>query len=114
MNITKKQHTSQMIMAMVSGAGPKMSGKAIFQQTCSRCHGPQGQGNPAADKFFKTAVPRLDSKFVQSKSDTELKDIISNGKGMMDPVRTGQASLQHVLPPDSVNAVVSYLRTLKH
>jgi mono/diheme cytochrome c family protein len=110
---TPKQHTHDMVIAVVSGASPNMSGKTVFDRTCARCHGPKGAGNSAADKFFKTQVPRLDSTYVQSKSDADLKEIISNGKRMMDPVRIGQASVQHLLDPVSVDAVISYLRTLK-
>lgn len=109
----QKKHTYETVMAVVSGASPNLSGKKIFDQTCARCHGVEGKGNPAADAFFKTPVPRLDSKMVQAKSDADLKDIISHGKRMMDPVREGQASLQHLLYPDSVDAVIRYVRTLK-
>ena len=108
-----KQHPHEMVVAVVSGAAPKMSGKEIFESTCIRCHGPLGKGNPAADKFFKTAIPRLDSAYVQSKSDQELRDIISHGRRNMDPVRMGQASMQHLLYPELVGAVISYIRTFK-
>ena len=110
---TPKQHTHEMVVAMGSGAMAQMSGKAVFEHTCARCHGAGGKGNPAADKFFQTPVPKLDSAYVQSKSDTELKDIISHGKNKMDPVRIGQATVQHLLDQASVDAVISYLRTLK-
>jgi len=114
LSITPKEHTHDMVIAMISGGtAPNLSGKQIFERTCARCHGPKGQGNPAADKFFKTPVPKLSSAYVQSKSDAELKDIVSHGKGMMDPVRMGQASVQHLLDPASVDAVIEYLRTLK-
>ena len=110
---TPKQHTVDRVIAVISGATPNLSGKAVFERTCARCHGPKGQGNPAADKFFKTPVPKLDSAYVQSKSDAELKDVISNGRRNMDPVRVGQASVQHLLDSQSVDAVISYVRTLK-
>jgi len=110
---TPKKHTHDMVIAMVAGATPNLSGKQVFERTCARCHGPKGQGNLAADKFFKTPVPKLDSAYVQSKSDQELRDIISHGKRMMDPVRLRQATVQHLLDPQSVDAVISYLRTLK-
>lgn len=110
---TSKQHTHEMVLAMGSGATAHMSGKAVFERTCARCHGAGGKGNPTADRFFQTQIPKLDSAFVQSKSDAELKDIISHGKNKMDPVRMGQATVQHLLDPDSVDAVISYLRTLK-
>jgi len=113
-SVTPKQHTHDMVIAMISGGGgPNLSGKQIFERTCARCHGPNGQGNPTADKFFKTPIPKLSSAYVQSKSDAELKDIISHGKGMMDPVRMGQASVQHLLDPALVDTVIVYLRTLK-
>jgi cytochrome c553 len=110
---TPKQAKHEMVIAVISGATPHLSGKTVFDRTCARCHGPNGQGNAAADKFFKTPVPKLDSAYIQSKTDDELKDIISHGKRMMDPVRMGQASVQHLLDPDSVDAVIRYLRTLK-
>jgi cytochrome c5 len=110
---TSKQHTHEMVVAMGSGAMAHLPGKTVFERTCARCHGAAGKGNPAADRFFQTPVPKLDSAYVQSKSDAELKDIISHGKNKMDPVRIGQATVQHLLDPDSVDAVISYLRTLK-
>jgi len=112
-NVTQKQHGNEMVVAVVSGAASNLSGRKVFDSTCARCHGPEGKGNPAADKFFKTAIPRLDSAAVQGKTDQELKDIISHGKGEMDPVRMGQGSVQHLLYPDSVDAVIKYIRTLK-
>jgi cytochrome c553 len=113
LSTTSKQHGHEMVIAVISGPAPDLSGKEIFEHTCARCHGPKGQGNPAADKFFKTPVPRLDSAYVQSKSDEELKDIISHGRRNMDPVRIKQTSVQHLLDPSSVEAVISYVRTLK-
>jgi mono/diheme cytochrome c family protein len=110
---TPKQHTHDTVIAVLSGATSNPSGKAVFDKTCARCHGPNGEGNPAADKFFKTQVPRLDAAYVQSKSDEELREIVSNGKRMMDPVRSGQASVQHLLDAESVDAVIAYVRTLK-
>jgi cytochrome c553 len=112
-NAAPKEHPHEMVVAVVSGAAPKMSGKEVFEHTCARCHGPQGRGNPAADKFFETPIPRLNSKYVQSKSDEELTDVISHGRRKMDPVRTGQATMQHLLYPESVGAVISYIRTFK-
>jgi cytochrome c5 len=112
-NNTPQKHSNETVTAVVSGAAPKMSGKEVFDSTCARCHGPMGKGNPMAEKFFKTSIPRLDSAYVQGKSDQELKDIISHGRRNMDPVRIGQASVQHLLHPESVDAVVKYVRTFK-
>lgn len=110
---TLEKHTHEMVVAVVSGAAPTMSGKEVFEHTCARCHGPQGKGNPAADKFFQTRIPRLDSAYVQEKSDQELKDVISHGRRQMDPVRMREAAVQHLLDPESVDAVIGYVRTFK-
>jgi len=112
-NATPVEHSPQMVMAVVSGAAPKMSGKEVFARTCARCHGAQGEGKAEADMFFETEIPHLNSKAVKAKSDDELRDIISHGRSKMDPVRVGQATLQHNLYPESVDAVISFMRTLK-
>jgi len=111
--VTPKGHTHESVSAVVTGPAPRLSGKAIFERTCAQCHGAKGEGNPAADKFFQTSVPKLDPALVQGKSDEELKDIISHGKGMMDPVRIGQGQLQRLLDSESVGAVIRYVRALK-
>jgi cytochrome c553 len=111
--VTPKGHTHERVIAVVSGPAPKLSGKQVFERTCARCHGPGGQGNAAADKFFQTPVPKLNSAYIQGKSDEELKEIISHGKRKMDPVRIGQAEVQHLLDSGSVDAVISYVRTFK-
>lgn len=110
---TPNRHGHERVIAVVSSGAPGLSGKAVFDGTCVRCHGPNGKGNPAADKFFQTPVPRLDSAYVQAKSDEELRDIISHGRRKMDPVRMGQATVQHLLDPESVDAVIGYVRTFK-
>ena len=112
-NAAPKQHPHEVVVAMVSGTEPKLTGKEVYLRTCVRCHGPHGTGNPAADKFFQVPIPRLNSAQVQAKSDQELRDIITQGRRNMDPVRMGQGSLQHLLDPGAVGAVINYLRTFK-
>jgi len=112
-NASPKRHPHEVVVAMVSGTEPNLSGKEVYQRTCVRCHGPQGTGNSEADKFFQVAIPRLNSAHVQTKSDKELRDVITQGKRNMDPVRMGQGPLQHLLDPKSVGAVIDYLRTFK-
>jgi hypothetical protein len=109
---TPKGHSHEMVVGTPPASG-NLTGKAAFDRTCRRCHGPEGKGDAAADSFFKTKVPRLGEAYVQSKSDAELADIIANGKRAMDPVRIEEAGFKHLLPSDSVHAVVAYLRTLK-
>ena len=110
---SSKEHTHQTVLISPANLSAKLSGDKIYEQTCQKCHGSKGQGNPAADKFFQAAIPKLASESVQSKSDEELKDIIAHGRRNMPPVRIGQATVQHLLPPEAVDAVIGFLRTLK-
>jgi mono/diheme cytochrome c family protein len=112
-HLTSPGHTHEVVIAAESNLSASLSGKDVFERTCANCHGQQGRGNEAADKFFKTTVPRLDSDYVQSKSDAELKEIIGEGRRNMDPVRVGSSTVQHLLSTQSIDAVVIYVRTLK-
>jgi len=97
----------------ISGSGADHPGKAIYDQTCKQCHGSEGKGDRTADKFFQVKIPRLNSTYVQSKSDEELKEIITQGRRKMAPVRMGQPVQQHHLAPESVSDVIGYVRTFK-
>jgi cytochrome c5 len=100
---------------LVSGTYPtrKLSGKAAYNLTCARCHGPDGKGNERADKFFNLTIPRLTSAEAQGKSDAELREIITKGTSAMPPVEIDESGFRHRLPPQDVDAVIAYLRTLK-
>lgn len=90
-----------------------LSGKTAYNETCIRCHGANGKGEKAADKFFNTTIPRLNSAAIQAKSDAELKEIITKGSKSMPPVETDQSGFRHRLPPQDVDAVVAFVRTFK-
>ena len=91
----------------------KLNGKEAFERTCKRCHGERGQGDADADKFFKKILPRLNSEYVQGKSDTELKAIISHGRRDMPPVRLDTPGVGHLFPMKSLDELIAYLRALK-
>ena len=110
---TPKDHTHEVLMFSSGSQNPNLSGPAAYDRTCRRCHGPDGKGDDKADKFFATTIPRLNSAAVQSKSDAELKDIISKGSSAMPPVEIDDAGFRHRLPLQSVDAVIAYVRTLK-
>lgn len=80
-------------------------GQQIFTKSCKGCHGAEGQGNPAIAKAMKVTMKPFSSPEVQSKSDADLKKIITGGYGKMRPVTS--------LKPDQVNDVIAYIRTLK-
>ncbi len=88
---------------LVSAGVPE--GKEVFEAKCQACHGPNGEGKAAIAKMFNVAMPPLGSKEVQSKSDAELTQIITKGKGKMKPVG-GLAGKQ-------VEDVIAFVRSLK-
>ncbi len=110
---TPKGHDHETLIAVQSGLSGEGSGREVFAKTCARCHGANGDGNEAADRFFQTKLPRLNSEYVQAKSDAELREIITQGRRKMDPVRIGQSTVQHLLPSESIDSVLAYLRSLK-
>jgi cytochrome c5 len=88
-------------------------GKAAYKLTCAKCHGDKGEGVPAAEKFFKISIPRLNSADVQGKTDAELKELIAQGSQAMPPVEVDEEGFRHRLPQQDVDAVIAYVRTLK-
>jgi mono/diheme cytochrome c family protein len=91
----------------------ELPGKAIFEQTCKKCHGPEGKGDRIADKFFKVTIPRLNSAYVQNKSDEEIKEVVTKGRRKMDPVKPGTPIATHSVKAEWVDDVIAYVRTLK-
>jgi cytochrome c5 len=89
------------------------SGKTVYGLTCARCHGDNGKGNPEADKFYGLTIPRLNSAVVQSMSDAKLRQQITLGGSAMPPVEIEESGFRHRLPPQDVEAVIAYIRTLK-
>jgi len=90
-----------------------VSGKSAFDQTCARCHGADGHGNPQADKFFRMSIPHLASAPIQGMTDAQLRTQINYGNKAMPPVETDEGGFRHRLPPQDVDAVIAYVRTLK-
>ncbi len=84
-------------------AADAKAGQAGYDKSCKGCHGPAGVANPGIAKMFPT-IPDLSSAKVQDESDTDIKQVITAGKGKMKPVTTLTAS------PDDV---IAYVRTLK-
>ena len=88
---------------LVSAVAPE--GEAVFTAKCQPCHGQKGEGKPAIAKMYKVEMHPLGSKEIQSKSDAEIKQTITAGKGKMKPV-TGLTEKQ-------IDDVIAYVRTLK-
>jgi mono/diheme cytochrome c family protein len=109
----RKVHKNEILLASYLDPARTVSGRSAYNQTCGRCHGADGRGNERADKFFNIAIPRLSSVMVQGKSDAELRNIINKGGQKMPPVEIDESGFRHRLPPQDVDAVIDYVRTLK-
>jgi cytochrome c5 len=108
-----KNHRREVLLGTNLDPARKVSGRAAYNLTCGRCHGPDGKGDQRADKFFNITIPRLSSAEVQGKSDEELRKQITEGDRVMPPVEIDESGFRHRLPPQDVDAVIAYMRTLK-
>ncbi len=86
-------------------AGDAAAGKEVFLKKCKTCHGEDGRGNEGMAKLLKTTIAPMDSDQVQSKSDAEIKKIITDGKDKMKPVKD--------LSNADIDNVIAFVRAFK-
>jgi cytochrome c6 len=77
--------------------------ESTFKSTCAACHGADGSGNTPVGKNMQ--LPDLHSAQVQSQSDEQLSEAISNGKNSMPPFKGS-------LRPDQIHQLVAHVREL--
>jgi len=92
-------------VAPAASAADATAGKDVFLKKCKTCHGEDGSGNQGMAKLLKTTITPLDSDEVQSKSDADIKKIITEGKDKMKPVKD--------LTDADIANVIAFVRTLK-
>ncbi len=83
-------------------AGDPKAGQKVFKEQCQMCHGEDGRGNPAMEKILEVDIPYLGEE-VKSKTNSEIRKIITEGKGKMTRVRG--------LNETQIRDVIAYLRT---
>lgn len=93
------------MVARAAFAADAQAGQAVFDKSCKGCHGADGTPNAAVAKMLKADIPDLKSSEVQALSDDDMKNIITNGKGKMKPVKTVSGA--------TLDDVVAYVRSLK-
>ena len=81
------------------------NGNAVYDKSCKQCHGADGTANPAIAKVMNVQMADLKSAEVQGLSDAAIKDIVTNGKGKMKPVKTVTGA--------DLDDVAAYIHTLK-
>lgn len=83
--------------------GSAKNGAAIFKEKCAVCHALTGAGDTGIGKRLKIKDLRADD--VQKMSDSQLFDLIAQGKGQMPPY-------ERTLGHEKIHDVVAYLREL--
>jgi cytochrome c6 len=86
-----------------SRKGHNDTGAGLFRERCIGCHGPDGRAQTEAGK--KIGAADLTSDPVQSQSDSNLSNVVRDGKAKM-PAFKGKLS------SNEIRAVVGYLREL--
>jgi len=96
------------LTALSTGAGfaaDAKAGQVAYNTSCKSCHGADGTPNPAMAKALKVEIKDLKSPEVQSRSDADLKKVITDGQGKMHAIAS--------ITPAAADNVVAYVRTLK-
>jgi cytochrome c6 len=90
-----------MVAVSPAAAEDSASGAGVYKSKCQTCHGPDG-GGTAVGKSLKVADLR--SPDVQSRSDAELTQVISDGKDNMP-------GFKGAITDDEIQAVLAHVRT---
>ena len=75
----------------------------IYKTNCVLCHSPDGSGTSPSGKALKAKDLRSDE--VQKKSDEDLAEVITQGKGKM-------TAFGKKLKPDVIKQLVTFIRAL--
>lgn len=94
--------------ADVDASGDPAKGKALYEQHCLVCHGPQGKGDGPSGKVLKPPAADFTSAASKSKSEAELRQVIENGKP-----GTGMGPWKTQLKPADVSNVMEYVMSLR-
>lgn len=89
------------------GGGDAAAGKALFTSKCASCHAADGSGSTTMGKNMK--IRDLRSSDVQSQTDAQLTDIITNGKS---PKSAGPHKSKKLTAQEIQNAV-AFIRSIK-
>ena len=86
-----------------SGAHAQGDVAGMYKKNCVLCHAVDGSGNSPSGKALGAKDLRSDE--VQKKTDAELTDVITKGKGKMP-------AMAQKLQPDQIKQLVAYIRAL--
>jgi len=92
-------------------SGPALEGQTTFLHFCAVCHGPHGEGVESLGKNL------IESDFVADLNDDELKEFISVGRSVNDPLNTTGIQMlpyggQPILSEVELTNLVAYIRAI--
>jgi mono/diheme cytochrome c family protein len=90
-------------LALPSSLGAQTEVAKVYKTNCVLCHAADGSGNSPSGKAL--GAKDLASSEVQKKSDAELTEVITKGKGKMP-------SFGAKLKPDDIKQLVAYIRSM--
>jgi mono/diheme cytochrome c family protein len=90
-------------LALPSAARAQSDGAKTFKTNCTQCHGEDGSGNTPIGKALKAKDLRSDE--VQKKSDAELTDVITKGRGNMPAWGSKLSAVE-------IKSLVAYIRQI--
>jgi cytochrome c6 len=91
------------VFVLSLSAQAQSASETLYKGKCAACHGADGTGSAMGTKM---GAHDFTSTAVQGMSDTELAEIITNGKNKMPKYGTS-------LKPEDIKGLVAYIRTLK-
>jgi cytochrome c6 len=101
--ITERFALGFAILFLFSASTRADDAASTYKAKCAMCHGADGSGNTPAGKAMKARD--FASPEVQSETDAQLTDIVSNGKNKM-PAYKGK------LTDDQIQGLIAYIRDL--
>ena len=79
--------------------------ETAYDLHCALCHGEEGEAVETLEKLVDVEIPHLGSTYVQEQSDEQIRKVILEGKGKMNPVQT--------IGEEEIGGVIAFIRTFK-
>lgn len=79
--------------------------KTAYDLHCALCHGEDGEAVETLEKLVNVEIPHLGSTYVQEQSDEQIRKVILEGKGKMNPVQTVEEK--------EIAGVIAFIRSFK-